>query len=273
MSANFGHIQISMAELSPPNLRFLTFKSPSLKSRGDVTLFVPDDSETLESLPLVLLLHGVYDSHWAWAMKGGVHLTAKRLIEEKLIAPLVIAMPSDGLFGDGSGYFVHGGIDFENWIVEDVPNCVREILPCIDANSRLLIAGLSMGGFGALRLGAKHASKFSGISAHSALTGAGQLSRFVENPMSDYGDVANEEMSALFWLEKNKNDLPPVRFDCGTDDELVAASRELHEALQALNIPHVHEEFPGGHDWPYWTRHVADTLIFFDNGLQNRSEV
>ena len=46
------------------------------------------------SLPLVLLLHGVYGSHWAWAFKGGAHRTAQRLIDAGAIPPLVLAMPS-----------------------------------------------------------------------------------------------------------------------------------------------------------------------------------
>ena len=225
---DYGHIELSLPEFSPANLRFLTFKSAALgDNRGDVTLFVPNDFENLRDLPIILLLHGVYGSHWAWTMKGGVHLTAQKLIDEKRIAPCVIAMPSDGLYGDGSGYFAHNSRDFENWIVEDVAGCVSQTLPCLSLASKLFIAGLSMGGFGALRLGAKYADKFAGVSAHSAFTKASHLRMFVDNPLSDYGDFENQELDALFWLQKNRDNLPPLRFDCGVDDELIAANREL----------------------------------------------
>lgn len=263
MSGKYGHIELSLPELSPENLRFLTFKSPALKNRGDVTLFVPDGFEDLRNLSPIMLLHGVYGSHWAWTMKGGVHLTAQRLIDEKRIQPLVIAMPSDGLFGDGSGYFAHNQSDFENWIVKDVIGCVTEVLPCLDSQSKLFIAGLSMGGFGALRLGAKYADKFAGISAHSAFTKAAQLQMFVENPLSDYGEVDDEELDALFWIKKNRAQLPALRFDCGVDDELIAANRELHRELEINNIAHVYQEFAGGHSWNYWAQHVTDSLLFF----------
>ncbi|NBO04020.1 MAG: esterase family protein, partial [Betaproteobacteria bacterium] len=46
-------------------------------------------------------------------------------------------------------------------------------------------------------------------------------------------------------------------------DELIGANRILHGQLQAAGIPHTYEEFPGGHEWPYWTEHIADTLRFF----------
>lgn len=57
--------------------------------------------------------------------------------------------------------------------------------------------------------------------------------------------------------------LPPLRFDCGTEDELIDCNRTLHTELTAAGIPHSYEEFPGGHTWDYWHRHLADTLRFF----------
>src|SRR3546814_20544624 len=96
----------------------MTVKSASLGARADISLFVPDCVAGLADVPIVILLHGVYGSHWAWALKGGAHLTAQRLIDEDTIPPLVLAMPSDGLWGDGSGYVPHRTRDFERWIVE-----------------------------------------------------------------------------------------------------------------------------------------------------------
>jgi putative tributyrin esterase len=246
-------------------LRLLTFKSPALGGRGDVTLFVPPGSEGGKNLPLVLLLHGVYGSHWAWSLKGGAHRTALDLIGRKLLRPVVIAMPSDGLWGDGTGYLPHPSADYESWIVEDVVGCVTELLPCLGARSKLFIAGLSMGGYGALRLGAKYAPKFSGASGHSSMTHHAQLSRFVEEPLASYRVAREEEEAgALYWMKKNRESLPPVRFDCGLDDELIEENRRLHRELTAENIPHHYFEFEGGHTWDYWRSHLRDTLLFFE---------
>ena len=71
--------------------------------------------------------------------------------------------------------------------------------------------------------------------------------------------------TALHWLEVNAARLPPLRFDCGTDDHLLAGNRALHAALDARAIEHQYEEFAGGHDWPYWRLHLADTLRFLDS--------
>ena len=259
-------IEISDPLFEGDNLRLLTFKSPSLGGRGDVTLFVPPECEDGENLPLLLLLHGVYGSHWAWSLKGGAHRTARRLIGQKLINPLVIAMPSDGLWGDGTGYLPHRSADYESWIVNDVVGCVTDMIPCLGGRSKLFIAGLSMGGYGALRLGAKYARKFSGVSGHSSMTHHGQLSRFVEEPMASYRLTREEEESGvLYWMRRNRETLPPVRFDCGTDDDLIEENRGLHRDLTAENIPHQYFEFEGGHTWEYWQRHLSDTLLFFED--------
>jgi putative tributyrin esterase len=267
----FRTIEIADPRFLHDGLLPVTFKSPALRGRADVMFFVPPGlGDDTRSLPLVILLHGVYGSHWAWALKGGVHRTAARLIAEGAIPPMVLAMPSDGLWGDGSAYVRHAsGADFERYIVDEVPACTAQAVPggAVGATSPLFIAGLSMGGFGALRIGAKHASRFGAIGGHSSITHFSQMSRFVEEPLDAYGPPPEPEQSVLQWMEANRATLPPVRFDCGTDDPLIEDNRTLHRELDARGIPHVYEEFPGGHEWPYWERHVADSLRFFAAAL------
>jgi S-formylglutathione hydrolase FrmB len=217
-------------------------------------------------VPLVILLHGVYGSHWNWALSGRAHLTLQRLIEQGEIRPLVLAMPSDGLWGDGSGYWVHREQNFERWIVDDVPTVVMETVPQVSAHSPLFIAGLSMGGFGALRLGAKYARRFSGISGHSSITRLEEMAGFVEESWDDIpADPAEKRVIDVCMA--NRADLPPIRFDCGAEDALLEANRLLSRQLQQAGIDHLYEEFPGGHEWPYWETHLVDTLRFFHSIL------
>lgn len=259
----YHNVELSDPRYERDHLRLLTFKSPALKGRGDVTIFVPPGCEKKESLPLILLLHGVYGSHWAWSLKGGAHLTALKLIEQDLIRSVVIAMPSDGLWGDSTGYLPHQSADYERWIMEDVTGCVTQVLPCLSPQSELFIAGLSMGGYGALRLGAKYARRVRGISVHSSVTNPDQLARFIEEPVSAYEQSQCADFDVLHWMKVNKEILPPLRFDCGRNDDLIEANRKLHRDLAANDIPHQYFEFEGDHSWPYWREHVSDTLLFF----------
>ncbi|MEM9867992.1 MAG: alpha/beta hydrolase-fold protein [Bacteroidota bacterium] len=265
MQGSFRTIESSDAEYES-ELRFLTVKTPHLKGRGDICLYVPEVSESTTNLPIYILLHGVYGSAWIWALKGGAHQTAKRLMKTNQIAPAIIAMPSDGLWGDGSGYLSHQEKDFAKWIVEDVPKATQENISQAGPNSSLCIGGLSMGGYGALHLGTRYAEKFKAISAHSAITRFDEMAVFVEEPLDDY-QLRNAKSDVIDIIKENKNILPDLRFDCGGKDELIEGNRLLHQQLLDLEIPHVYQEFEGGHEWPYWQKHVEKTFRFFDTAI------
>lgn len=131
------------------NVGFITVKSPNLKGRGDICVFVPDVAGAI-NLPIVILLHGVYGSAWVWSQKAGAHITASQMIKENQIQPMILAMPSDGLWGDGSAYLPHHQCNFEQWIAHDVFHAVLENIPAASVQSKIFISGLSRGGFGAL---------------------------------------------------------------------------------------------------------------------------
>ena len=265
--SRFHSIGISDPRFERDGLRHITVKSPALKGRGDISVFVPPGVENARELPIAILLHGIYGSHLDWPMKGGAHMTANRLIQAGEIAPMILAMPSDGLWGDGSGYLPHDGKDFESWIVEDVPDAVREMIDQAGEASSLCIGGLSMGGFGAMVLGARHASKFKAISAHSSVTVLDQIGRRVQEEPEKFG-LSEHERCVAQTLSNHREHLPPLRLDCGLQDILRPANRKLTKDLKKLGIPHAYEEFPGDHVWAYWEEHLERSLRFFDEHLK-----
>jgi S-formylglutathione hydrolase FrmB len=268
MASTFRTLELSDPAYEQEGLRYITVKTPNLAGRGDLTVWLPpSDYINAESLPLVILLHGVYGSHWAWTMKGGAHRTAAHLIREGRIKPVMLAMPSDGLWGDGSGYLPHSGYNFEHWIIDDVPNAVAEALADTLPTSfpqKIFIAGLSMGGFGALRLAAKYPDRFQAVSGLSSITHLSQLALFVEEPLRQYAQYDPVEESVAELIIHHREHLPPIRFDCGIDDDLIEHNRTLHRTLVEYGVPHEYVEYPGGHEWPYWEKHLADTLLFFN---------
>jgi enterochelin esterase-like enzyme len=249
------------AALSDPlsdGVRLLTMYSPALKRRADVTVFLPDGHEPL---PLLILLHGVYGSHWNWSVLGKVPETARDLQAAGTMRPFAIAMPSDGLWGDGTAYVPHRDFDAEAWIMDDLPACLGELLPHVQTE-RFYLAGLSMGGFGALRLGMKYPGRVKGIAAHSAVTRLEDLAAFVGDRLDEYRISGRENTEILHWAKTNRALLPPIRFDCGRDDSLLQGNRDLHKRLLEQRISHVYEEHDGGHTWDYWQIHVRSTLAF-----------
>ena len=264
----FRTVELSDPAYEHEGLRLATVKSRALGRRTDVSLWIPSANR----IPtLLIILHGVYGSHWVWSHKAGAHRTAQRLLNAHKIGPMLIAMPNDGLERDGSGYLTwaatpgRAAVDMERFLLEEVPAIARLASPALTPDAKIAIAGLSMGGYGALRLGAKYPERFCTISAHSAIIGIDDMASFVEEPLEEYLACApREELDALFWMRRNRAQLPPLRFDCGASDPLLQSNRQLHEALTLEGIPHQYEEFSGGHEWPYWQQHFEETLRFVD---------
>jgi putative tributyrin esterase len=217
----------------------------------------------MQNLPIILLLHGVYGSHWSWFFQGGVHLIAQEMIAQGDIPPIAIACPSDGLQGEGSGYLPLPQADYESWIGE-VPEIVSAAASCCSASSPIFLAGLSMGGYGALRLGMKYPHRYVAVSAHSAITAPEQFRQFFEPEDADnLLAAATADWQLLQWADRHRNELPPLRFDCGLGDSLFHENEALHQSLSAISVPHSFEALSGTHDWSYWGENIRRTFKFF----------
>ncbi|MDX1701731.1 MAG: alpha/beta hydrolase-fold protein [Melioribacteraceae bacterium] len=258
-------ISVSDPKHEVENLRYLTVQSSYLKGRADITVFVPPGNEQISDLPVAILLHGVYASHWAWTRHMNVHNIALDLIEKGELPPMVLVMPSDGLWGDGSGYLAHSGFDFEKWIAEDVIEAVSRVITQIGDNSKWYISGLSMGGYGALRIGAKYSNVFSAFSGHSSITNFEGFKLYIDDVNPYYKN--NRDEAVIDYLLKYKDKLTSFRFDCGVDDSLIDHNRKLHNSLGEYGINHNYEEFKGGHNAKYWKENIIRSLIFFASRL------
>lgn len=254
-------IEISDPKYTADNVTQLTIHSSHIGGRQDVSVYSQPTKN--KDIPIVLLLHGVYGSNWVWMNMGGVHLVYEQLRKNGL-DEFILVMPSDGGLWQGSAYLpLVGQGDFEQWIMDDVLTAVTQHIPGASTDSKLFISGLSMGGYGALRLGAKFAPRFTAISAHSAVTNMTDLQSFIQNPVSDYQCNLPQETDLLYWFRQQAAHIPPIRMDCGKDDKLLRSNNALSKALSELNIKHSYEVYEGGHEWSYWHKHVAKTLKYF----------
>ncbi len=247
---------------SRPNTQTLTLNSSYLNRRQDVTIYNPYSDA--KDLPVILLLHGVYGNNWVWMDLGGVHLVYEQLRRQGL-SEFVLVMPSDGGIWEGSAYLPLGRSgDFEKWIIDDVLSAVQDTVSSVSAESNLYITGLSMGGYGALRLGCKYAHMFKGISAHSSITKISDMAHFTQQDLNSYQTANINESDILYWCQQNKEQLPPLRLDCGKQDPLFNSNQDFSNTLCEASIKHQFDIYEGDHDWVYWHQHIATTMKFFD---------
>lgn len=250
--------------MNDEQLMLLTVHSSALKGRGNISVYNAYSGS--KDLPIVILMHGVWGNHWVWMHLGGVHEAYNKLREQGL-GEFVLVMPEDGSYYAGSGYLPLKNFNFDKWIVEDMLEGVIQSVDGVSDNSKLFITGLSMGGYGALRLGAKYADKFAGISGHSSITDKAEIQDFNKEGPEYYelaADAAEGEADIVYWMQKNKDSMPPMRFDCGTEDQLYQGNLKFKARLEEAGLDFTYEEFPGGHEWPYWNKHIEDTFRFFD---------
>lgn len=253
----------------PSGLKYLTVHSSALRGRGNISCYNATSQQ--RDLPIVILLHGVYGNHWVWMNLGGVHEVYDSLRRQNEIDEMLLVMPEDGSYYAGSGYLpLSSGQDFEAWIMEDVLTAVTQSVDCVSEKSKIYLSGLSMGGYGALRLGAKYASRVSGISAHSAITCLDDFKHFVREDLSIYRCDNPDEADLMHWFSRHREQLPPIRLDCGTGDILYPSNLALVERLKDAGIEHNFQAPPGRHEWPYWNRQVAETLRFFQHIQSSR---
>ena len=169
----------------------------------------------------------------------------------------------------GRGFYCDAvnGPAHESHIIKDVIGFVDTHFNTRAERSGRAINGLSMGGYGALKLALKFPDMFCSTVSHSGGVAAGH------NPFRDelakeirliYGDnhVGGKDDLWAIAEKIDRSKLPAIRMDCGLSDFLLEDNRAFHQHLTKLNIPHEYEEFPGDHNWDFWDTHIQTAIKF-----------
>lgn len=237
-----------------PHVTYRYF-SQALQKHTQVEILLPDPA--MEGpFHVMFLLHGLSDDQTIWMRRTSIERYVDGL-------PLIVVMP-DG----GRGWYSDAveGYAYETAIGKELP----EVISRTFATKRpWAITGLSMGGYGALKLALRFPETF-----HSAVSHSGALHMAHYPPNRD--DAFNQEVYRVFGPDAagGANDLhalvgklrpskmPLIRFDCGVDDFLIESNRDFHRHMKELEIEHEYEEFPGEHNWAYWDTHVQSAIAF-----------
>lgn len=259
----------------------LQMDAPSLgKTRRTVRVYLPPSYDLPQAAdrryPVVFLLHGWPGSDGNWLSLGKANEAADSLIAAGRIPEVILVFPN----GEGAGLFgrslyvnnYDGSSRMEDFIA-------RDLVAWTDAHFRTRadarhrgILGLSDGASGAFNLTLRHPDVFGACAGHS-----GQYQLRKEAGM---GGVIGPEPGASRLLAANSPAVlvdsladrlrgVPVYFDVGTDDDDRDDNRAFDRRLTALRVPHTYHEFPGGHGWGYWKRHLMDSLVVLTRGMRD----
>ncbi|CAN5616696.1 alpha/beta hydrolase family protein [soil metagenome] len=238
----------------------LHYFSTALGKQTAAWALVPEGLEP--PYQVMFLLHGLSDDHTIWLRRTSL----ERYIEG---LPLVVVMPDGGrgFYADAEAGFAYGTA-----IGKELPDLIKKILPVKQGG--WAIQGLSMGGYGALRLAFAYPETFASAVSHSGAVAYGHFpddwrqdndwSRETERILGKEPAGGPNDLFAL--AEKHKAQ-PKFRFDCGTGDFLIESNREFHRHLEAIGRPHEYDEHPGEHNWAYWDDHVMSGIEFHRKNL------
>ena len=201
--------------------------------------------------PVLYLLHGHDGAHWNWMHRTNLLVHTERL-------PLIVVLPDAG----NSWYtnsFARPDERFEEYVARDVPAYVDQNFRTLNYREARYVAGLSMGGYGALKLGLKHPARFSLAGSFSgAPLAAGDTSyQTVRDAFGPSGSAARAENDLLALARAIPAAAAPYfYFDCGAADRLLPGNRALAEAMAARPLAYEYHEVPGTHGWELWDRRL-----------------
>lgn len=247
-----------------------SFDSPGLGRAIPASVYRPDRADG--PLPVLYLLHGYGGSELDWP-NAGVVATADAVFAEPDAVPLLIVMP-----GAGNSWYVDSARygDWDRAIAVDLPTAVDAGYPTDARRSGRFAAGLSMGGYGALRLGVRHADRFRAAAALSPaifedVQDAGQFPDFqIEffagafgEPLDPPGFNARNVFAALAGIGRPATGRPSDFYLMTGDDDSFGLWRGTLRFFQAARRTGHAAELrvrDGDHEWRLWRDELAPVL-------------
>lgn len=251
----------------------INMMSETLMRRVNVTAVIPGDSFSLgkktqdcQPYKTLYLLHGVMDNQNDWVTRTNI----RELAEEK---HLTVIMPA----GDNS-FYVDREVSHEyygEYIGRELVEVTRRMFPLSYEKNDTFIAGLSMGGYGALRNGLKYYETFGYVAGLSTANFAEketwdksgvyffQKKDFVESRFGKVEDLPESDKDILWLAKMIAEDLdarPKLMLTCGLSDFLLEDCRRLKNELVSINYKIKYYERAGGHDWNFWNNAILRVI-------------
>jgi S-formylglutathione hydrolase FrmB len=269
-------------------IEFKSFYSPALGRDSKYSVFLPASYEdgTSRKYPVVYFLHGLWNDHTSWTVEryGGIPAHIEELQKSGAIPEFIMINPN----GENSFYtdYLDGSQNFEQMIVKDLIEYVERTYRVIPDRKDRSIGGVSMGGYGALKIAMKHPELFASAMGFSPIVFAGDdPSVYVRNSQSRMAQYLVKALAPIYgmpfdheqWIHNSLIDLAraadldglDIFFAYGTADRynesfpLAAGIEALDKALTQRGVNHQYRVYQNGpHGWQLVLDHFEEAAKF-----------
>jgi enterochelin esterase-like enzyme len=233
-------------------LEKVEYESKTVGAKRKMVIYTPPGYSKDTKYPVFYLLHGAGDDETGWWVKGQAAVILDNLYADKKLVPMIVVMPN-GVARKPGQKVEKGFKGFGQRISAFEDDLLKDLIPYVEAHYPVradaadrAIAGLSMGGGQALRIGLKHTDRFAWIGGFSSAL-FGKQDGLIP-------DETARKRLRLLWVS------------CGDKDRLLKGSEAFHAALKVGNVPHIWHIDVGGHTWPVWRNdlYLFAQLLFRD---------
>lgn len=235
----------------------VTRKSGALGKETQLHIIVPN-GKVEQPLKVLYLLHGLSDDSSCWSR----FTCLERYVRYD---DPVIVMP------DGGRSFYHDtpyGENYFTYITQELPEWIQSVFPVSKKREDTFIAGLSMGGYGALKAALTYPEQYGGVAAFSSVCDVKRHYEDQSLPVKImFGEQPCWESLDLYELAKKGNlseQKPKIYQWCGTSDFLYQDNKKFCSFMETLSYDYHFYESEGDHMWNYWNEQVEKAMLFFN---------
>lgn len=224
-----------------------------------MNVILPQELNRDRKYPVLYLLHGLSDNHTIWTRRTSI----ERYADQYGIA---VVMPEvhRSFYAD-----MKQGLKYWTYISEELPQLVRSFFPISERREDNFVAGLSMGGYGAFKVGLNHPDRYAAAASLSGALDVGywnhpevfgeQEYRMVFGDPSECRGSVNDLFHQASLLAESGKELKLYQC-CGTEDFLYEQNQQFLSHAKSLGLDITYEEEPGGHTWDYWDMKIQHVL-------------
>lgn len=201
------------------------------------------------------LLHGLSDDQTIWMRRTSIERYATKY-------GIAVVMPR----GDRSFYTdMKYGPKYYTYVAEELPRIICDLLPISDRREDNVIGGLSMGGYGAMKIALRNTDRFSKIIALSSVADIRSLYERFEPTLNlvfgtKEGVTEEDDLFTLTERAKKSDNAPSIFMAVGQSDFMYEENTRLRDHIKSLGYDLTYREGPGIHGWDFWDEYIRYAL-------------